>query len=76
MGLFKWKRRTESVGGVAASEWRGKIGVWFSEKEKNLADYLNQKTLGFSFRCWLTLLVSFCGVIGGYLLYLLLGIFN
>lgn len=53
-----------------------KIGVWFRAREKALADYLNQKTRSFNFRHWLVLLVSFCIGVGGYLLYLLLGIFN
>ena len=75
MGLFRKRKMREAGSGIRA-QLQVKIGVWFRAREKSLADYLNQKTRAFNFRQWLVLLISFCLGVSGYLLYLLLGIFN
>lgn len=74
MGLFKRKTRAEADADVDTLSFR--LGKWYKGNEMRLATYLNKKTSKLSFRCWLIMLVGFCLVVGGYLGYLLLGIFN
>jgi|GEM_PF-3161935 len=78
MGLFRKRtvRESASADGEGLDHLRAKISFWFRARQRALADYLNQKTKSFTFQQWLVLLVSFCAGVGGYLLYVLLGIFN
>lgn len=76
MGLFRRKRRLEVAENRFTNRLRGKMVFWFRDRERHLANYLNRKTKTWGYRSWLILLISFCMVAGGYLIYLLIGIFN
>lgn len=75
MGMFGKRKRQQADSGIG-SQWRVKLGVWVRARERELADYLNRKTVNLSSKCWLLLLISFCAGVGGYLLHLIRGIFN
>lgn len=72
MGIFKRKTRV----GDRPDTLSFRFGKWYKANEMRLAAYLNKKTMNISSKGWLMLLISFCAVVGSYLIKLLLGIFN
>lgn len=52
-----------------------KLARRITDRQRQLADWLNLKTAGLSFNGWLLLLIGFCMLFGTYCLWLLVSAF-
>lgn len=73
MRIFKRKPKVLSV---RQEQRAGRIAGAILQRQRQAADYLNNRTAGISGKRWLILLILFCATFGSYCLYLLMQAIN
>jgi hypothetical protein len=71
MQFFNKKKKAEPTDTMS-----NHIATYLGNRERELADYLNKRTVYASKTSMLYVLIAFCLVFGGYLIYLISGAFG